>query len=262
MMFDPGLCQQISPTRAWTLTSESLLYIINHPLLAVGAIVNLFCLLIVFAPPKQRSKWRRRSLVCGGIVLLLYILLITPATSSAGNYFLTRHLPFNSAESSVESADAIVVLGRGEDQNNIRAELTAKLWRARRAPLLFASGREDALLIENLWQQATPPIDASAIAGEPCSLTTEQNAQFSAAILWPQGVRKIILVTDRAHMRRSQLLFERFGFTVIPHIIPFKTNNLARKNFLTIREIVGLVSYGLQGRYQPEEIPPISIISK
>lgn len=257
-MFDPSLCQKVSPTGAWAIASHSLLYIINHPLLAVGTLVNLLCLFVVFSPHQQRAVWRKRSIACGSAILLLYVLLVTPAISSLGNYVLTRNIPANSNE----PADAIVVLGRGQDQNDMRAALTAKLWRDQRAPLLFASGRKDTPLIANLWQQAKPPIKASAIAGEPCSLTTEQNAQFTAALLWPQGIRKIILVTDRPHMRRSQLLFERFGFTVIPHVIPFKTNNRARKNFLAIRETIGLISYGWQGRYKPETAPPVSIISQ
>lgn len=257
-MFDLEMCQEVSPTRAWTLTSQLMLYIVNHPLLAIALITAIACLPIIFAPSQQKSKWRKRSLIGGSTLLFLYILSIAPAIPSLSNYFLTRNLPANSTQ----SADAIVVLGRGDKQNNIRASVTADLWREQRAPLLFASGRKDTPQIIERWQQATPPIRASAIGGEPCSLTTEQNAQFTAALLWPQGVRKIILVTDQPHMRRSQLIFERFGFTVIPHVIPFETNNPARKNFLSIREIIGLVSYGLQGRYEPEDIPPVSIISE
>lgn len=257
-MFDPNLCQRVSPTRAWTLVSRLLLFIINHPLVAIALIAA--CSLLPFARSsfKQKAKWRKRGIVYGSTALFLYLLLITPLLSSLGSYFLTRNLLPNNNE----PADAIVVLGRGDYQNDIRAKLSAELWRDERAPLMFASGRTDTPIIIDLWQQSTPPIEASAVAGEPCSLTTEQNAQFTAALLWPQGVRKIILMTDKLHMRRSQLLFERFGFAVIPHVIPFESTNPARNNFLAIRETIGLVSYGLQGRYKSEDVPPISIISE
>ena len=254
-MFDPGLCQEVSSTRAWTAVSSSLLFVLSRPLIAI-ALLSAALIPVAFTQAKQRSKWKKRSLTIGVIALLLYILITTPALSSIGSYFLTRHLPANSTA----TADAIVVLGRGKSQNPIRAQLSAELWRSQRAPLIFVSGRKDALIIANLLHRAKPPISPDAIAGEPCSLTTEQNAQFTAAMLWPQGIRKIILMTDQPHMRRSQLTFESFGFTVIPHVVPFKTNNRAKKNFLVTRESLGLVSYGWQGRYNPQEIPPMSII--
>jgi len=256
MMFDPGLCQEVSSTKAWTLVSGFLLFVLSRPIIAIALLSTLALLPIAFAKPAQRSSRKRRSLIFGITALFLYGLLTTPTLSLVGSYFLTRHLPANSTE----SADAIVVLGRGSAQNEIRARLSADLWRAQRAPLIFPSGRKDAPLMFDLLRQAKPPIDLDAIAGEPCSLTTEQNAQFTAAILWPQGVRKIILMTDQPHMRRSQLTFESFGFKVIPHVIPFEFNNRAKKNFVVIRESLGLVSYGWQGRYDPKEIPPVSII--
>ncbi len=227
MMFDPGLCQEVSSTKAWTLVSRSLLFVLSRPLLAIALLSATTFLPIAITRPKRRFQWEKRSLALGVTALLFYILIITPTLSSLGNYFLTRYLPANSSE----SADAIVVLGRGDEQNQIRAQQSAELWRAQRAPLIFVSGRRDTPIIIDWLHQAQPPIDSEAIAGEPCSLTTEQNAEFTAAILWPQGVHKIILATDRPHMRRSQLTFESFGFTVIPHVIPFKTGSRAEKTF-------------------------------
>ena len=255
-MFDLERCQPVSSTKLWTLASWSLFYIIARPLLAIALIAALILLFLAIIPPSKRSKWRKRAVILGSTVLFLYSLLITPVLASISSPFLTRNLPPNSSE----TADAIVVLGRGEDQNNIRAQKTAELWRNQRAPLIIASGRVDTPLIISLWQQANPPIEEGAIAGEPCSLTTEQNAQFTAALFWPQGIRKIILVTDKPHMRRSQLTFESFGFEVIPHVIPFETSSRARKNVLAVRESLGLISYGLKNRYSPRAVPSVSTI--
>ncbi|HEY9833581.1 MAG TPA: YdcF family protein, partial [Stenomitos sp.] len=93
-------------------------------------------------------------------------------------------------------------------------------------------------------------IPDQAIDGENCSLTTEENAIFSAAILQPQGVKKIILVTDEPHMLRTLLAFRAYGFTVFPRIsaIPEHWNN-KEKGFLKLRELLGVIKYGLRGAF-------------
>ncbi|MGZ5781163.1 MAG: YdcF family protein, partial [Burkholderiaceae bacterium] len=44
---------------------------------------------------------------------------------------------------------------------------------------------------------------------------TAQNAQYSARILQPVGVQKILLVTDAMHMARAKSIFVRNGFDVV-----------------------------------------------
>ena len=51
---------------------------------------------------------------------------------------------------------------------------------------------------------------------ETKSRTTLENAFFSAEMLAPEGVKKIILVTQSYHMKRAVLLFKHAGFEVIP----------------------------------------------
>lgn len=51
---------------------------------------------------------------------------------------------------------------------------------------------------------------------EDASTNTRGNARYSAQILLPQNVRRIVLVTHAFHMPRSAREFERAGFTVIP----------------------------------------------
>ena len=257
-MFDPSLCQQVSSTRLWTTVSRTLLFVLSRPLLAIALLVIFVLLPLTLSKRIRKPKWKKRAFGLGMVALIGYGLVTTPPLANLAGYFLTRNLPADSGE----PADAIVMLGRSYAQNEIRAQAAADLWRAKRAPIIFPSGRNDALVMAKLLGEQLPPIEAGAIAGEPCSLTTEQNAQFTAAILWPQGVRRIILVTDLPHLRRSQLTFESFGFTVLPHAVPFKSNNPAMRNFLEIRESLGLLTYGLQGRYKNEDIPSLSVISE
>jgi uncharacterized SAM-binding protein YcdF (DUF218 family) len=49
---------------------------------------------------------------------------------------------------------------------------------------------------------------------ENASLDTRQNARNSAGLLQPAGIRRILLVTHAAHMRRARNAFESQGFVV------------------------------------------------
>ena len=88
-------------------------------------------------------------------------------------------------------------------------------------------------------------------------MTTKENAVFTAAILQPQGVRRIVLVTDEPHMWRSVLVFRAYGFKVVAQTsqIPSYLGGIRAKLFLRVREYTALVSYGLRGLYFPKSSP-------
>lgn len=154
--------------------------------------------------------------------------------------------------------DAIVVLGRGWQFMSERIETTAELWQAKRAPQIFASGKKDAPHMINLLEDKGIP--RSVIDGENCSNTTEENAMFTAAILKPRGVRRILLVTDKTHMLRSVMIYRAYGFKVFPQIsggTPFYWN-LKDKVLLKIREYGGIVSYGLRGLFFPQHLSDVN----
>ncbi|MNT55386.1 hypothetical protein D3C72_1926190 [compost metagenome] len=53
------------------------------------------------------------------------------------------------------------------------------------------------------------------------SRTTWENAQFSAEVLLPQGVKRVVLVTHAWHMPRAVWSFRKAGFEVVPAPVGF-----------------------------------------
>ncbi|PZO55219.1 MAG: YdcF family protein [Phormidesmis priestleyi] len=254
-MLDSALCPQASPTGVWTKLSWAITEALSqpglyHPAVVIGILVSV----AIWPWVWRRDRWKKPVMAMSLGLLVVYLAARSPILTGIGNQLLVGFIPADSGE----KAEAIVVLGRGAQHNPMRAQVAERLWQAKRAPLIFASGRGDAPLIADLVSAQVPK---AAVSGEPCSLTTNQNAEFTAALLMPQGVHTIVLVTDAPHMLRSLLTFKSFGFKVIPHISPLNPNTEQRnRRFLVFRESIGLVSYGLLGRYFSREAPPPSVI--
>ena len=197
----------------------------------------------------MKRRWRRFIIIpVMGVVLFFSLALSSPMIALA-----KWGLVFSVPPDSGEAADAIVVLGRGEELRERRVEVVSKLWKAQRSPRIFISGMLDAReIVERLTETGFP---RRAIKGESCSQTTEENAQFTTAILRPQKVRKILLVTDSPHMLRSLLQFRSFGFTVIPHSssLPLEWNEFKQMRSI-VREYVALATYALTNRFKERTI--------
>jgi len=180
------------------------------------------------------------------MLVAMMMLLASPLGIAIGNWGLTVFLPADSGA----SVDAIVVLGRGDEMRDRRTVATWKLWRANRAPQIFASGMLDArAIVQELEATGVPK---QRLGGEECSQTTEENALFTAALVHSQGVKRILLVTDSPHMLRSLRTFQSFGFTAIPYPVPLsdKLRTVERLQIL-FREYVALAQYTVSGRFQP-----------
>lgn len=142
-------------------------------------------------------------------------------------------------------ADAIVVLGAGRERGDPawggldqpayvaleRMRYAAQLAKASGLPVLTSGG----------LHYGTPPSEAQLMADrleadfgvkvswkEEASHTTWENAEFSAKVLQPLGIKRVVVVTQAWHMQRSRWSFERAGFEVVPAPVGFLGRDHAR----------------------------------
>jgi uncharacterized SAM-binding protein YcdF (DUF218 family) len=244
-MIDASSCQ-VTMASQWASLSWKLFHLLQQQHIVLPCLAALIAARWIL--PWRR--WRRHISRLGIILLLGYLVLSLPITANMIGRGLTAFIPTDTGK----SANAIVILGRGSDLRPSRVQVAAQLWQQGRAPELFASGRGAAIPSGGMFRKQGIP--DSVINGESCSATTNENAEFTASILQPKGVRQIILVTDPPHMMRSVLTFQSLGFDVIPHASPIPEEyNQDQKSFLVFRELVGLVSYGAMGRYFSRQVP-------
>ncbi|MCP8464076.1 YdcF family protein [Pseudomonas sp. ZM23] len=181
-----------------------------------------------------RRRYPRFSVLCFFAGFSGLLVMSLPVTVEWAARQLERQPPLEPTQWSVlaQRADAIVVLGAGrvrgdrawgEDQPGLmareRLRYAARLAKASGLPVLTSGG----------LHYGTPPSEARIMAqsllddyGVPVrweegrSRTTWENAQFSARMLRDAGIRRVVLVTNAAHMPRSLWSFERAGLEVVP----------------------------------------------
>jgi len=199
-------------------------------------------------PYKQRLI--EFSLISPTVLLAVYFIATSRPIAGLATQGLISPLPTDSGT----TVDAIVVLGRGEELKYSRVDVAVQLWRAKRAAKIFASGATDAPQMLELL--AAKGIPRHMLGGESCSQTTEENALFTAAILHSQGIRRILLITDPAHMLRAFLTFRSLDFEVIPHTSPLPLYwTSTEQSFYVFREYLGLANYAFLNRFQQRHGP-------
>ena len=129
-------------------------------------------------------------------------------------------------------------------------------------PVVVTGGRVGdrviaAVMKETLIKEGVPSSD---IWSEEESSSTYENALYTARLLLPRGIRKVVLVTETYHMLRAELCFRKLGFEVAPapcgstvfdgrDLEDWLPNAAAiRKNDAVFHEWVGLAWYALRGR--------------
>lgn len=245
-MIDPLLCRETVES-SWVPIKHTLSRWATQPALGLSILLAFTSLPWVL----RAHRWKRSVTRVGVMLTVAYLLMFSPAIAQIGNRFLMLGI----SQDLGQPVEAIVVLGRGAGLQPSRVDVVAKLWQQQRAPMIFASGRIDAPAMVQALQ--TKGVPRKALASEPCSSTTEENAKFTAALLRPRGVQRILLVTDPPHMLRSQLTFQSYGFEVTPHPSPLPGSPEALSyRRLVMREWIGLIAYGLMGRYFARSASP------
>lgn len=171
--------------------------------------------------------WRRSRLgwavFLAGFVSLW--LLCTPIVAD-GLTILAEHYPALDPNRPV-NAQAVVVLGGGPARNNApeyagptvdgvlleRVTLAAFLAKRYSLPLAISGAPSEALTMTATLQRS---FDIVPRWVEGNSGDTFENARFSAKILFPVGIRRIVLVTTGTHEWRATQEFRAAGFEVIP----------------------------------------------
>ena len=151
-----------------------------------------------------------------GYFKILFALMLPASlvlfSSKAGGYLLTAALERTVTPLAAPvgtAAQAIVVLTGG----HWKAMETVRLQRATGLPVLASGGDGEAA---NIKAQLEREFGVPVRWTEGDSLTTEENAMFSAKILAVARVHKILLVTHALHMPRAQRLFSDTGLEVTP----------------------------------------------
>lgn len=176
-----------------------------------------------------------------------------------------------------QRADAIVVLGSGRergdrawgsDQPTVlgleRQRYAARLAKVSGLPVLTSGG----------LHFGTPPSEAQLMADslrddfgvavrwqEGGSRTTWENAQFTAQVLLPEGIKRVVVVTQAAHMPRAVWSFQKAGFEVVPAPVGFIGSDDAKplggwmpevgaiwRNGQLLNEAIGQIGYLLSYR--------------
>lgn len=191
-------------------------------------------LLLMLAGLCLMRRWPRlgRSLTLGALLLLM--LLNLPLVGNRLQHIVETvpalpPMPQQTLQA-LAQAQAIVVLGGGSrpaaveyggdtvnQQTLLRLRYAARLQRISGLPLLVSGGqpyggRPEAMSMrEVLTEEFGVPVRWM----ENASIDTAQNAEFSARLLRQDGIGRIALVTEAAHMARAVEMFRRQGLTVI-----------------------------------------------
>ncbi|WP_415771612.1 YdcF family protein [Pseudomonas sp. LB3P38] len=209
-------------------------YFVKQLLLPPGILL----LLLVLAWWLRRSRPRLAGL-CFALGVGGFWLMSLPVVVQWGAKALEREAPLARDDWATLSqrADAIVVLGSGRERGDLawgadqptgvgleRERYAARLAKASGLPILTSGG----------LHYGTPPTEAKLMADslrddfgvavrwqEGRSRTTRENAEFSAEVLLPEGIKRVVVVTQAWHMPRAVWSFKKAGFEVVPAPVGF-----------------------------------------
>ncbi len=198
--------------------------------------LNLSITLLVVAVVLFLARWRKSASLLAALATGWVVFWSLPTTSLWAGGLLEQRYPYETA-AELPTAPAMVVLGGNtlggrrnwfEPYNSrtaiLRTDTASLLYEAGRAPLIIVSGAaldgrrsEASVMASALERRGVPP---SAIIEENHSLTTHQNAVYSAQILKALGISRFLLVTSALHMPRAMASFQKQGLMPIAAASP------------------------------------------
>lgn len=207
-----------------------MLYQLTHSMILPPA--SLFLLLAAGIVIRRYSQALGRAIAAGAI-LLLYLLCTDLGRAALVTPLERLTQPLAGWSGNREQAIVVLAAGRLPDAPEYgdrdipdmvalaRLRYAAHLYRMHPLPILVSGG--NGSISEGVAPKAIGM--ASALRGdfgvpvkwvEGHSENTDENASRSREMLQPEGVRRIVLVTDAMHMRRAVMAFKRYGFEVTP----------------------------------------------
>lgn len=224
---------------------------------------------------RRRPRLGRCLLGLG--LALLWALALPVVAKALLRPLEAAHPPLPAAARAGLPVDAVVILGAGryreapefgggDDVRQLaleRLRYGALLAREAGKPILVTGGKPDGEGISEaeamkaaLERDFRVPVRWT----EETSANTRENAVKSAAILLPQGVGRIALVTHAFHMPRAVAAFEAAGFTVTPAPTAYFAQRqgldvfdflpaypVMRESGFALHEMIGLVWYRWRG---------------
>jgi uncharacterized SAM-binding protein YcdF (DUF218 family) len=216
------------------------------------------------------------------MVVAAVLLLVVCGLSPLGNlllYPLERRFPpwdpargapdgiivlGGSIEADLSAAHGTPVVRSSPDRLIAAAALAHKYPNARVAftggsPKLISNDAREADFAGAILQSLG--IDKSRLVMERQSRNTQENADFSKALLAPKAGERWLLVTSAFHMPRSVGLFRKAGFAVEPYPVDWRVgkgadvwdvtnvavDGLGRTD-MAVREWIGLIAYRATGK--------------
>jgi len=210
------------------------------------------------------------------VVLTLY-LASTPFAAGQLASGLETYPALSADQAKQSGAQAILMLGGGRysaapeyggDTLNAltleRVRYAALLQRRTGLPLILSGGApmSDQAPESHLARQVlVDELGAKVSAVEDRSLTTRENARFSAPLLERSGIQRVLLVTHAWHMARALQSFEGLGVELVPAPTGFihregsepewrdwlPGSRALRETYLCLHEYLGALWYRLTG---------------